>query len=235
MWVTESALLGLVCVASVLADGSLPALPYHYLHPPPALAGSNTPPVSGDADLFLSGGKFSGDGFTGDGQAGITVDAGTLAAPSSVTDVHIRIQPVDTPPGLPPQVVVDGNAYRFVAQGQPGNTPVRLVKTVTITLRWPHFPLAIYLYRNGKWTQLCDSNHAVFTTSTIACPALALGTFAVVTTPINAGTGAPTTPASGSRFAWINRYIPVIAAGLVFLAAIAVAYFVSRPEKASKK
>jgi hypothetical protein len=64
----------LLCVAVAHADGSLPPQPYNYLHPPAALAGSNHPPQAEHVRLSADVGRSHGGfGFTGDGQAGITV------------------------------------------------------------------------------------------------------------------------------------------------------------------
>ena len=227
--------LPFVGLTAARADGTLPPQPYHYLHPPPAIAGSNTPPDSGDVYIPARAGQsLGGFGFTGDGQAGITTHVGAFRVSPAATVVHIKINPVETPPGLPAQVAADGNSYNITAVGQPGNASARLAKKVDLTFRWPHIPLAMYVYRNGSWRQLCYSDTAVLTPSTIGCSTSTLGTFVVVTNPSNIRSGVPTTPVSSTRFAWINRYIPLLAALLAVVAALVVAYFVSRPDKVAK-
>jgi hypothetical protein len=211
------------------ADGSLPPLPYHYLHPPTALKGTNSRPESGKAtDPVVSGRSKVAYVFTVDGQAGITVGSGGFAVSRSTRGVAIAIQPVETPAGLPSQVVPDGNAYAITAVAQPENKPTQLAYRVKLSLQWPHFPIGIYVYRNARWRLLCAANGTTLSSTRIACRTSALGTFVAVTTPSNAGVQAPNTPASG-----LNPYIPVLAAiGVVIVAAI-LAFFVARADKRS--
>jgi hypothetical protein len=215
------------------ADGSLPPLPYRYLHPPAALAGGNESPTSAirviPADYLRAVTALAV--FTPDAQAGISGGKGVIAVGRSAKAVDIRITPVDTPPGLPPQVAVDGNAYRISAVEQPGPGLARLTRPINLTLRWPHIPIGIYIYQAGGWRRVCYSDQAVVTTNTISCPIRSLGTVTAVTTPSNAGVPFPATPVSSGPFTWLNRYIALIAAlGVIGLCLIA-AYLVTRPDK----
>lgn len=236
---------GIAVFATAHADGSIPPQPYHYLHPPAALAGSNTPPTSGHLTIQVKSGTVRG-GFaiSSDGQVGVVVPEGTFKVASSglaqaAHSIAVSMRPVDTPPGLPAQtdvvgtrpVVADGNAYRVTASGQPGNLPVKLAKKVGLTLKWPHVPIGIDQYRNGRWHQLCTSDHAVITTPTISCPISTFGIFVAVTTPFNAGIHIPTTPVSSTPFAWLNSYIPLLGAIALVVTAIVLGYFVTRPDK----
>ncbi len=217
------------------ADGTLPPQPYRYLHPPPALASENYPPESGSATIGLAGGRSkAGFVFTKDTQAGVVVSAGALRAAAPATSILIRISPVETPSGLPQHYVAEGNAYTITATGQPGNTPVQVVHAVNLTLRWPLPPLAIYDYAGGRWKQLCYSDNATFTSSTMACPTKSLGTFTAVSNPALTG-GTPPAPISQSRFAWINRYIPLLVAVIVLLATAVLAFLAIRPDKNAKE
>ena len=221
-----------LAVSTVRADGGLPPQPYHYLHPPAALAGSNSPPQAGQFTFSAQSGRSTaGFGFTSDGQAGLSDSTGSFRVSPSATSVQVRIQPVETAPGLPAQVAADGNAYQIVALGEPGNLPARLIRRVSIILKWPHLPVAMYQYRSGTWRRVCFSDQAITSPSTFSCRASTLGIFVLVGTPSAVGGQVPTTPVSSTRFAWINRYLALIAAaGVVVLAAVA-GYFVSRPDK----
>lgn len=218
---------------TVWADGILPPQPYRYLHPPPALAAENSPPESGDSSLQVVRGRSkAGFLFTKDTQAGLIVPAGTFVTAPAATSIRIHIRPVETPPGLPQHYAAEGNAYLVTAGGEPGNTPVRLARRVNLTLRWPHPPLAIYEYTGGKWSQVCYSDNATFTTSTMACPTSTLGIFTAVTNPALSG-AAPPASVSPSRFAWLNRYITVTVLLVVVVVVALIALVTARPGKKS--
>ena len=223
----------LVVPMTVQADGLLPPQPYRYLHPPPALAAENSPPESGSTSLKVVQGRAkAGFLFTKDTQAGLIIPAGALETSPSATSIRIQIQPVETPPNLPQHYAAEGNAYSITATAQPGNLPVRVVHRVNLTMRWPHPPLAIYEFRAGKWSQVCYSDNATFTASTMACPTSSLGIFTAVTNPALTGT-TPAAPASSSRFAWLNRFIPVIIVLVVAVLVALVALITMRPGKKS--
>lgn len=228
-------LVGLLAVgivpATVHADGLLPPQPYRYLHPPASLASENSPPAAGSGSLKVVQGRSSaGFLFTRDTQAGLVIPKGAFVTTPSATSIQIQIEPVETPGNLPQHYIAEGNAYRITVTGQPGNTAVRLAHRVNLTLRWPHPPLAIYEYLSGKWSQVCYSDSATFTTSTMACPTSTLGIFTAVTNPaLVGGVTAPPTPTS--RFAWLNRYIPFIIVAFVALLVALVALLSRRPRK----
>lgn len=199
--------------SSVLADGLLPPHPYNYLHPPPAFASNNNPPLSGIRTLpvdFMQANRWIA--FTEDGQAGITGPAAAFTVHAPVTAVLVRVQPVNVPPGLPNGLAADGNAYSITAAVQPRSSPARLARSVTLTLQWPHLPLAIYVYSNGGWSQLCSFNQSTRSPSTISCPTSSLGTFLAVVP-------APKTASSGSS-GIVSR---ITSLGLPVLALIALA------------
>jgi hypothetical protein len=236
---------GIAVFATAHADGSIPPQPYHYLHPPAALAGSNSPPTSGHLAITVkSGTGHGGFAVSSDGQVGVVVPEGAFRVAASdrasvAHSIDIWMRPVDTPPGLPAHtdvvgarpVVADGNAYQVTALAQPGNLPVKLARKISLTLKWPHVPIGIDQYRNRRWHQLCNSDHAIITTPTISCPTATLGIFVVVTTPLNAGIHIPVTPVSSTPFAWLNSYIPLLGAIALVVTAIILGYFVTRPDK----
>ncbi|MDQ6740598.1 MAG: hypothetical protein M3021_09620 [Actinomycetota bacterium] len=212
------------------ADGVLPPQPYRYLHPPPSLASENSPPQSGSVSLQVVGGRSkAGYLFTQDTQAGVVVPAGALLTTQTATSIRLDIRAVETPANLPQHYAAEGNAYSVTATGEPGNAAVRVVRHFNLTLRWPHPPLAIYANVGGKWNRLCYSDNATFTTSTMACPTSALGTFTAVTNPALVGTSQPAPVASSNRFAWLTRYIPVIVVLVVAALVGLVALVTMRP------
>jgi hypothetical protein len=178
-------LLALPCVS--FADGLLPPYPYRYLHPPSGLAYKNKPPVKQirviPADFLRALTRLSV--FTNDRQAGVSGGKGTLALDHSATAAVIRITPVDPPSGLPSNLTLDGNAYQFSITGDPGGHPARLLRPVHITLRWPHEPTGLYVYRSGSWRRLCLASRHQVAPGTTVCPATSLGIFAAVTLPSN--------------------------------------------------
>lgn len=221
----------LVLPVAVQADGVLPPQPYRYLHPPPSLASENSPPEAGDGSLQVVRGRVkAGFLFTKDTQAGLVVPAGALLTTSAATSIRIHIGPVETPSNLPQNYAAEGNAYSISALGEPGNTPVRLAQKVNLTLRWPHPPLAMYKYAAGKWSQLCYSDNATFTASTMACPTASLGIFTAVSNPaLTAIT--PAVPVATSRFSWLGRFIPVIIVLAVLVLVALVALVTMRPRR----
>ena len=169
--------------APAAADGTLPPQPYNYLHPPAALAATNQRPSAGTASIPLTGGRqvAQGTAFTADGQAGISAPPGAFRGPRTATQVQLRIQPVNTPAHLPSGFTGDGNAYRILAAEQPGGEPVSPQKPLSLVLRFPLVPHAIYQYRAHRWRRLCLSDDAqVISATLIICRATTLGTFLAV-------------------------------------------------------
>lgn len=206
----------------VLADGLLPPQPYHYLHPPPSLAGSNNPPTIGETGVPLVGGRQTEpvSFFTRDGQFGIDVNAGTFDAPASANTVRLRIEPVNTPAGLPNGLSEDGNAYRVSAVALPSNAPVSPAQSYGVILRWPRLPTAIYVDRGGAWTVLCTARQWEISTSTVLCRTRTLGTFLAV----RPGPLAPTSSSSP-----LQRLLPFILVAIVVgLAAVGAGFVMSR-------
>src|SRR5207302_10038754 len=125
--------------------GALPPNPYHYLRPPAALAAENQPPAAGTRILTVEYMRHnSWVFFTPDNQAGIAATRGVFAMLPSTSEVEISIRPVQSPPGLPGGLVVDGNAYSFSAVQRPSGLPAALTGHVYVTLKYPHLPLDIY-------------------------------------------------------------------------------------------
>jgi hypothetical protein len=225
---TTVALLG---VRTVLADGSLPPLPYRYLHPPPALSHNNKPPLSGTGTFRAPGGTSPQlKQFTRDGLTGITATAGTFRLATGKS-LRIDIKPVETPSGLPSVYAVDGNSYAVSFSAQPGNGTVTVQKPFNLVVRWPHIPTAIYTYVSTTWRRICYSDKGVLAGFTLSCKANAAGIFAAVAPPTTTVVTAPNTPIVHSRFAWLDPYIPVLAAAALLLATTILLYFVVWPRR----
>jgi hypothetical protein len=227
-----AAVLLLMAGASARADGSLPPLPYHYLHPPAAIAGSNTPPSRGDGTILAAGGTSkSGFVFTQDGQAGLLAQAGAFKVPAGTSTIAVTVRPVDAPQGLPVDYVANGNAYEITATAKPGGQSLQPAGQVSINMHWPHIPVAMYVYRDGKYQRVCFTDQGTLSPTSLSCKARTLGIFVTLTPPSRSGIRVPTTPISQSRWAFLNKYIPLAAAVVVVLISAILAYFVTRRER----
>jgi hypothetical protein len=222
-----AALLALSAIPS-FADGSLPPLPYRYLHPPAALAPQNNLPKSGAGAVAVSGGRSSAASiFTGDGQAGLIAPAGAFAVSSSVHALQIRITPVNAPAGLPLGLAVDGNAYQYVA-----SSPPKVM--IAVVLQWPHIPSELDEYRNGAWHRICYSSNAILTSRTVLCHAASLGIFAALVPGTFTSVAPSTGPTSSSPGNTIAQAIPFILATIVILVALGLGLIIARPRRKTK-
>lgn len=214
------------------ADGALPPLPYRYLHPPPALAQNNEPPLSRRLVIrMLVGSSPRIQTFTHDGQVGVTANTGAIRL-SPGKSLEISIRPVETPPGLPGLYVVDGNAYDIALTTQPGNGTPTIIKPFNVIMRWPHIPTAIYAYTGGAWRRICYSDQGVLAGFTLSCKsATSPGVYAAVAPPSTTVITTPNTPIAHSRFAWLDPYIPILAAAALLLATTILLYFVVWPRR----
>jgi len=115
-----------------------PEGPYHYESPPPALASSNQPALSGMLTLSVQGGQVRAAGVqTDDGQAAIFFDAGTLKVPPTAQNITIRIEPLQSTPPQPSPLMIIGNVYRISASTEPEGRSVTLGKPLQVILRTP--------------------------------------------------------------------------------------------------
>jgi hypothetical protein len=199
-------------------DGTLPPFPYRFLHPPPGLTRKNEPPTEAiralPPDYAQAVNWFT---FTPDNQAGIAAPRGAVAPEPGTQEIAVRVTPVDAPPGLPTGLALDGNAYRIYIRDEPSEHMARLRRPVNLTLRFPHEPVGIYVYRAGRWTKLCGEADSALTGATVSCPTRVLGIVAAVTLPANLG------PASGrtGTSTWLGHHLAVVlGAGSVLLAAV---------------
>jgi hypothetical protein len=140
----------------LLYDGLVPLAPYHWVHPPAALARGNQPPESAEAVLgFGPGGSPAVEVSTDDGQAIVTFPAGALAPRADGSPVKVTVVPLDPAslPAPPPGAAFDGNAYHVDATYVDSNASAPLLHPVTVVLRYPVHARRI-LRRDAQWTAL---------------------------------------------------------------------------------
>jgi len=148
----------------LLYDGLVPLPPYHWEHPPAALAHDNQPPDSAEAVLgFGPQGSPAVEVTTDDGQAIATFPAGAIAPRTDGSPVRVTVVPMDPAslPAAPPGSRFDGNAYRIDARYVDSNTAAPLLRPVTVVLRYPVHARRM-LRRDAQWTVLPTT---VFTAS----------------------------------------------------------------------
>jgi hypothetical protein len=228
------ALLALSCAAfaparDVSADGTLPPIPYRYLHPPAALASQNSPPLSANVSLSTHGGVTGVvNVFTKDGQVGLTARPGAFQVPSG-DRLQIAIAPVDMAVRFPGLVALDGNVYSVQLSTRPAGGTVHVLHAFNLTFRWPHLPTGIYVGSGSTLKQLCYTDQGTLTGFTLTCRARTGGIYAAGTSPTNVSVTTPNTPIAHSRLAWLDPYIPILAAILVLIATSMVLYAVAWP------
>jgi hypothetical protein len=124
-----------------LLDGFIPPAPYRWVRPPPELASSNLPPVSGNTRVPI-GPQGSEAGFfaTDDAQVTLTVPEDAFPARPGSEAVQITIEPVDpTSVGTPSgRLSVVGNVYLVRATYEPTGDPVgRLTASIVAIITYP--------------------------------------------------------------------------------------------------
>src|SRR2546426_9006720 len=77
LYVITAVLVSRVMPVRILYEGEAPPVPYRWVAPPPALAGSNLPPETGAATVPV--GQHPGQGITGDGRCGGAFPEGSIA------------------------------------------------------------------------------------------------------------------------------------------------------------
>lgn len=166
-------LLGLAL--PVAADGLGPDS-YDYLNPPSYLKSTNQQPASADSTINLPIGSDQNSVQTGDGQAALQLQPGSVPPKPGQTAVRIRIKAVGRYP-KPPKVfagfkklAIQGNVYAFQVTYVPSGQPItRLVKPGNITMFFPNTP-DVFLGTNGDtWHQLCSLKNLDRAASFLTC------------------------------------------------------------------
>lgn len=124
-----------------LLDGFIPPAPYRWVDPPPELAGSNLPPVSGRTRVPI-GPQGSAAVFfaTEDAQVTLSVPDDAFPPHPGSKALEITIEPVDpTSVGpLPGRLSVSGNVYLVRATYQPtGDRVSQLDAAIVAILTYP--------------------------------------------------------------------------------------------------
>jgi hypothetical protein len=110
-----------------LFDGLAPPPPYRWVKPPPSLAGTNQPALSGTATLPFKNGRSQPGVFrTDDSQAVIVMLTGSVPPQPGATSVKLTITPLAPAqaPKTPSGLRIDGNVYRFTATYEPNGEAV---------------------------------------------------------------------------------------------------------------
>jgi hypothetical protein len=145
--------------------------------------------------------------------------------------IRVSIAPVDSPAGLPGIYVVDGNAYQLAVQSEPGNGPVTFSKPVSMVFRWPHIPTAVFTYDGKGWKRVCYSDQGVLAGFTLSCRIRSTGIYAAVAPPSTTVLRLPNTPVAHTRFAWLDPYIPVLAAAALLIGTSLLVYAIAWPRR----
>lgn len=213
---------------AVGVDGTLPPFPYRFLHPPPGLTRKNQPPTEAirtlPPDYAQAVNWFI---FTPDNQAGIAAPRAAIVPEQGTQEIAVRIGAVNAPSGLPAGLALDGNAYEIYILNEPSEHMARLRRPVNLTLRFPHEPVGIYVYRAGGWRKICGEADSALTGSTISCPTRALGIVAAVTLPANLGPVPATRSGPEELLRWVGDHLALVL-GLVAMLAAAIVVYLGR-------
>jgi hypothetical protein len=192
----------------LLYEGEAPPLPYRWVRPPANLPEPNQPPASGVGEIALTPtGSQSASVLTDDGQAALILRFGAIAPRAGASTVTVRITPLDPRSAAPPpNLVIDGNAYRMEATYNTGE-PVTLVKPVTPVLRYPKHATVLLRSSGSGWVAV--ESHVVAGSLQLFGPSDMLGVFAAAA------------PRGTSPLPWPRYAVSLAVAGvLVALAAM---------------
>jgi len=153
LYVITAVLVSRVMPVRILYEGEAPPVPYRWVAPPPALAGSNMPPETGATTVPV--GQHPGQVITGDGQCVVVFPDGSIAPREGESQANVKITPLDPGNGAPPPLGMrfDGNSYRVEAVYSVSKTPVVLSKPATIVMRYPVHATDLLRY-SGGWVSL---------------------------------------------------------------------------------
>ncbi|MGH9149493.1 MAG: hypothetical protein ACRD0F_04050 [Acidimicrobiales bacterium] len=121
-----------------LFDGFAPPAPYRWVNPPPEFASGNRSPGDARAETSLgANGSVATTVQTGDGQALLVLNEGSIAARAGDTSVVVDLRPTD--PGrlapLPDGLAAQSNAYSVTIAYRPSGQRVEgLAVTGTVAL-----------------------------------------------------------------------------------------------------
>ncbi len=154
LYLVVASLTWRVVPVRILYEGDAPPPPYHWVTPPPALAGSNEAPASAAGSVPV--GLRSGTLATGDGQAVVVFPEGSIAPRAGESSADVRITPLDPAKVAPPPrgFRFDGNAYRIEGMYSVSKAPVSLAKPATIVLRYPVHATELFRLSPSGWVSI---------------------------------------------------------------------------------
>ncbi|HEY4845971.1 MAG TPA: hypothetical protein VII89_09775 [Candidatus Dormibacteraeota bacterium] len=206
-------------------DGIIvPPEPYRWESPPPNLRAGNKAPLPGEATLPVANGQVAGGGVqTGDNQVIIYFGAGTFKAPAGTQTVKCTIAPDPNPPAPPTGVEIRGNVYRIGCVAQPAGTPVTLVSSYHLTLRFPPGAFNEIQYNDGNGWRALPTLRASGGDPYASVNAPGFGEYAAAAPT---GAAAP----GQSIFATVGQYAPFfgILAFVILFGAIAIVQEIRR-------
>jgi len=195
----------------LLYDGYTPPAPYHWVHPPPALAANNERPAPGSGVVtFNAQGSAPASIPTGDEQAVIVIPKGAFPALPGQPSITVRIDPLDAATVAPSPgsgLAYDGNAYRITAAYTNSHVPAPLIGPVNIVLRYATGANMILRAAGSGWVPLSPTTLPI--TFQIYGPTNDLGVFVAAGPP----------PHGISFSAWTYQIVTV----LLWLAVAALA------------
>ncbi len=138
----------------ILYEGNIPLAPYHWVAPPPALAGSNEAPTPAAGSVPL--GVRPSTITTPDGQAIVVFPEGAVTPRAGESSADVKITPLDPAKVAPPPkgLRFDGNAYRIEVVYSASKAPVTLVKPCPVVLRYPIHTTELLLFSPSGWVSI---------------------------------------------------------------------------------
>lgn len=219
----------------VVADGLGPDS-YDYLSPPDYLKSTNNQPATADNMISLtSSGSQLGTVATGDAQAGLQLQAGSVPASPGQTAVRIRIKAVGTYPKAPKRfggfkkLGIEGNVYQFLVTYVPsGQRITHLAKPAIMTLYFPNTPDLLLGTDGSTWHELCSLKHLDRAANSLTCSVNSVPTKIIMLRRTNLST--TITPA--------NAIILILGVGSIVLAFgvmgwVAYRNFIRKPKPAT--
>jgi hypothetical protein len=167
-------LLGMTLPA--IADGLGPDS-YNFLNPPSYLKSTNQQPATGDDTVkLLPTGSESKAVETGDAQASLQLQTGSVPPSPGQTAVRVRIKAVGNYPKPPAifsgfkKLAIQGNVYQFTVTYVPSGKPItRLAKPAQMTLLFPNTPDVLLGTNGGAWHQLCSLKNLDRAANSLTC------------------------------------------------------------------
>lgn len=137
-------------------DGFGPPAPYQWVSPPPEVAATNQPPLSGVGEVSLKGPPQNFSVTTDDGQASLVGLSNVWTRQPRQKSVMVNLTPLD-PQSLAPNpagLLFDGNAYQVEAAYAPSGDDAVLEGKVQVILRYPRRSNVLLTWTGSRWKRL---------------------------------------------------------------------------------